>query len=416
MTEQASRIIARCQKFARFSEQPGHTTRTFLSQPMHDCHRELRAWLEPLGAEISIDAAGNFRALYPASESDAPRLIVGSHLDTVPQAGAYDGVLGVVLGAALIENLNRERLPFAIELVGFSDEEGVRFRVPFLGSRALIGRLDDELLGKRDSGGLTVCAAIEQFGLNPADLQKARVQGDVLGYVEFHIEQGPVLEALALPLGIVEAIAGQSKLGLTFLGHANHAGTTPMYGRRDALAGAAEWIAAVEQEGRRVPGLVATVGTIDAEPGATNVIPGEVRLTVDVRHGRDEIRNSSVESLIEQAEQIAVRRGLSWRQEMLASQASVPMSALLVSLAEEAVRRTGSQPHRMISGAGHDAMILADHFPCVMIFLRTPGGISHNPDESVNVSDVEKAFAAGAHLFELLASSRVFANKETRHA
>jgi allantoate deiminase len=334
----------------------------------------------------------------------------------VPDAGFYDGVLGVVLGAALIESLNRKRLPFAIELVGFSEEEGVRFGVPFLGSCALVGRLDEEMLSRRDNDGITVRAAIEQFGLNPAELHQARLDGGILGYVEFHIEQGPVLEKLGLPLGVVETVAGQSKLQLSFLGCANHAGTTPMCLRHDALAGAAEWIIAVEQHGRRVPGLVATVGTIDARPGATNVIAGEVRLTVDVRHGRDEIRIATVETLIQRAEQIATRRGLLVRQQTLAQQATVPMNARLVSLADEAVRRTGSQPHRMISGAGHDAMILAEHLPCVMIFLRTPGGISHSPEERVNPTDVEKALEAGVNLLELLAFTVTLENKETPHA
>jgi allantoate deiminase len=412
----ASVAVERCRKLARFSEQPDRTTRTFLSPPMHDCHREIAAWIEPLGAQVWIDAAGNFRALYAAVEVNAPRLLVGSHLDTVPDAGAFDGILGVVLGATLIESLEGERLPFSIELVGFSEEEGVRFRLPFIGSRALVGSLDNELLGRRDEHGISVRTAIEQFGLNPGELGNARVEGHILGYLEFHIEQGPVLEELGLPLGVVDAIAGQSRLELSFIGRANHAGTTPMNLRRDALAGAAEWISAVEQEARHVPGLVATVGAIEAKPGASNVIAGEVRVTLDVRHRADDVRAPSVEALIRQAEQIAAHRGLSLGRETRLNQRSVEMNSLLVSQAEEALRRAQCEPHRMVSGAGHDAMILAEYFPSVMILLRTPGGISHSPEESVDVNDVEKALEAGVHLLKVLASSPPLERKETRHA
>ncbi len=294
----AEEVIARCRKLARFSEDSGSTRRTFLSAPMHDCHREIGRWIEALGAEVRIDAAGNLRGLYPGAESNAPRLLLGSHLDTVPNAGAYDGVLGVVLAVALLEDLDGRRLPFGIEVVGFSEEEGVRFGTPFIGSRALVGRLDEELLERQDAQGISVRKAIENFGLNPGEIPQAALGNDILGYVEFHIEQGPVLETLKRPLGVVEAIAGQSRLEFTFVGRANHAGTTPMHLRHDAIAGAAEWITAVEREAQSVPGLVATVGKIEAKPGATNVIAGEARLTLDVRHGSDEVRTRAVENLI----------------------------------------------------------------------------------------------------------------------
>ena len=190
---QAEKVIARCRKLATFTEEPGRITRTFLSPPMRECHREIAAWVEPLGAEVRIDAAGNFRAYYPAAEASAPRLLIGSHLDTVPDAGAFDGVMGVVLGVALLEGLRGERLPFGIEVVGFSEEEGVRFDTPFIGSRALVGTLDEEMLARRDARGVSVREAIEIFGLKPSEIAEARLQGDILGYVEFHIEQGPVL-------------------------------------------------------------------------------------------------------------------------------------------------------------------------------------------------------------------------------
>src|ERR1700674_2840970 len=283
---------------ATFSEDASSTRRTSLSPPMCQCHEEIARWMEPLGAQVQIDGAGNFRGVYPALQPNAPRLLIGSHLDTVPNAGAYDGILGVVLAIALLEELRGRRLPFAIEVVGFSEEEGIRFGTPFIGSRALVGRLDQELLDVRDARGISVREAIEEFGLNPAKISEAELEKDTLGYVEFHIEQGPVLERLNLPLSAVDVIAGQSRLEFVFLGRANHAGTTPMHLRHDAIAGAAEWIGTAERVAQSVPGLVATVGKIEAKPGAMNVIAGEAKLTLDVRHGSDEIRVRAVEDLI----------------------------------------------------------------------------------------------------------------------
>ena len=404
-TSRAEEVIARCRKLARFSEDVGGTRRTFLSAPMRECHREIAAWMEPLGVETRIDAAGNLRGLYPGAESKAPRLLLGSHLDTVPNAGAFDGVLGVVLAIALLEGLDGRRLPFGIEVVGFSEEEGVRFGTPFIGSRALTGRLDNELLDREDARGVSVRKAIADFGLNPQEISQAALEEGTLGYIEFHIEQGPVLETLNRPLGVVEAIAGQSRLEFIFLGRANHAGTTPMHLRRDAIAGAAEWIIAVEREAQSVPGLVATVGVIEAKPGATNVIAGEARLTLDARHGSDEVRTRAVDNLIRQAEEIAERRGLSVSRNDLLSQQAVPMDSFLVNEIERAIGQAGCEPHRMVSGAGHDAMILAERVPSAMVFLRTPGGISHDPAESVRTDDVAKAIECGMHLLEQLASS-----------
>jgi allantoate deiminase len=375
---------------------------------MRDCHQEITSWMKPLGAQVRVDAAGNLRGLYPAAEPNAPRLLIGSHLDTVPNAGAYDGVLGVVLAVALLEELQGRRLPFDIEVVGFSEEEGVRFGTPFIGSRALVGRLDQELLDVRDAQGISVRRAIEEFGLNPEDIAQAELANDALGYLEFHIEQGPVLEKLNLPLAAVEAIAGQSRSEFTFKGRANHAGTTPMHLRCDAIAGAAEWIGMVERLAQRVHGLVATVGKIEAKPGATNVIAAEARLTLDVRHSSDETRTQAVGELVRQAQAIAARRGLSVREGALLNQSAVVMDSFLVAEIEQAILRTGCKPHRMVSGAGHDAMILSEKVPAAMIFLRTPGGISHDPAESVAGEDVEKAIQCGLHLLDQFASSPEF--------
>jgi allantoate deiminase len=414
MRERAEEVIARCRRLATFSEDQIGTRRTFLSSPMRDCHREIACWLEPLGLPVRLDAAGNLRASYPAAQSAAPKLLFGSHLDTVPNAGAYDGVLGVVLAVSLLEALHGRRLPFGIEIVGFSEEEGVRFGTPFIGSRALVGTLDAEVLKVQDGRRISVQKAIEDFGLNPAEIPQARLSDDYFGYIEFHIEQGPVLEELGLPLAAVQSIAGQSRLEFIFLGRSNHAGTTPMHLRYDAVAAAAEWIGAVEQLARSVTGLVATVGKIEAKPAATNVIAGETRLTLDVRHGSDEIRIRAVKDVVEQARQIAGRRGLTAQWKTLLRQPAVAMDPFLVSEIERAIAKTGAAPHGMVSGAGHDAMILAEKIPAAMIFLRTPGGISHDPAESVAVQDVEMAIECGLHLLDQLAASRIIRERICR--
>jgi len=381
---------------------------------MRDCHRELAKWLVAAGTEVTLDAAGNLRAFYAATESRAPRLLFGSHLDTVPNAGAYDGVLGVILAVALLESLEGRRLPFGIEVVAFSEEEGVRFAAPFIGSRALVGRLDKQFLNCQDRNGISIRNAIENFGLNPAEIPHAMIRQDTLAYLEFHIEQGPVLDSLKQPLGAVEAIAGQTRMEFLFLGHANHAGTTPMDLRRDALTAAAEWILAVERIAQKDPGLLATVGRIEAKPGATNVIAGQARVSLDLRHRSDEIRVRAAAALRGLAEEIVERRGLTVRISELLNQCAVEMDKFLVGEIDNAMRSVGCQAHRMVSGAGHDAMILAEKVPAAMIFLRTPGGISHDPAESVRTEDVAKAIECGLHLLQQLASSSEFQKRMCR--
>ena len=406
--------MARCRTLASLSEDAGSTRRTFLSPPMRDVHGQLANWLEPLGMSTYIDAVGNFRALYPASEPDSARLIVGSHLDTVPNAGAYDGPLGVLLGVALLEALDGRKLPYAIEIIGFSEEEGVRFGIPFIGSRALVGRVDDTLLATKDGRGISMREAIEQFGLNPTEIPQARISGDVCGYLEFHIEQGPVLDNLKLPLAVVETIAGQSRMEFTFVGRANHAGTTPMNLRFDAMTAAAEWISAVEFTAKETPGLVATVGSVHTMPGAGNVIAGEVRLSLDVRHADDRTRTRTLERMIHTAQEIARLRGLSVRWNERMNQPAVAMDRFLSSQIEQAIEKAGGCPHRMVSGAGHDAMIMAEQIPSAMIFLRTPGGISHDPAESVLTDDAGKAIEVGLHLLDQLALTPRFQKRTCR--
>ncbi|MDQ1408584.1 MAG: allantoate deiminase [Acidobacteriaceae bacterium] len=414
IADRAEKVIARCKRLASITEVRGSTCRTFLSIAMRECHCAVGEWLEAAGAEVTVDAAGNLRGLYPAAETTASRLLLGSHLDTVPDAGAYDGVLGVVLAVSLLETLEDRKLPFAIEVIGFSEEEGIRFGAPFIGSRALTGKLDKELLSRTDTNGVSVRTAIENFGLKPAEISRAAMNKDSLAYVEFHIEQGPVLESLGIPLGVVEGIAGQTRGEFTFLGRANHAGTTPMNLRHDAMSAAAEWILEVERVAKREKGLVATVGRIVATPNVANVVAGQVRLSLDVRHKSNDVRNRAAKFLAVQAEEIAHRRGLTMERRVLLNQPAVSMDPFLMDQIEQAAGKVGCKTHRLVSGAGHDAMIVADKIPTAMIFLRTPGGVSHHPSESVGVEDVAKAIECGMHLLTQLAGSVEFQKRMVR--
>ena len=372
-------IIGRCRLLAGYTEEPGFTTRTFLSPPMHDVYRLVRGWMEDSGMRVHLDAAGNLRGLY----GDGPRLMIGSHLDTVPRAGAFDGVLGVMIAIELVAR----RPACAIEVAAFSDEEGVRFGIPFIGSRAVAG---DPVMEPR------VLAAMGGFGLDPGALAAAAVDPLVRGYLEFHIEQGPVLESLQLRLGVVDSIAGQSRLDVRFEGRAGHAGI-PGAMRRDALAGAAEWIGSVEREMCATPGLVATVGKLEVAPGAENVVPGMVRTSLDVRAAEDDVRAGAVDRMLGAAREIARRRRLEVLWDVRMEQRAVAMAYGVV---ERGVRAAGFPVHRMASMAGHDAMILARKVPAAMLFLRSPGGVSHHPDESVLAEDVDAALEAGERILQ----------------
>lgn len=350
--------------------------------------------MEELGMQVGVDAVGNLRGLYRRGNKPA-RLLIGSHLDTVPGAGPYDGVLGVCLALAIVEALKHRDLPFDIEVLAFSEEEGVRFRVPFLGSLAAVGRFDPALLDLRDAGGHTFRDVIKQFGLDPTRIPEAAVDGRAFAYLEFHIEQGPVLDNARESVAAVQAIAGQSRLRIVFTGRANHAGTTPMELRRDALSGAAEWIVRVEEYARGVDGLVATVGALEVFPGAGNVIPGEVRASLDVRHSRDGIRILAVRELCGIGREVASHRRLEFGSEEQLNQSAIAMDEHLVGLIETAILRIGEIPRRMVSGAGHDAMIMSEKVPSAMVFIRSIDGISHHPAEAVHLEDVEKAIRVG---------------------
>jgi len=403
-TDRATAIIARCREIATHTEVPGEITRLFLTPPMHAVHTLLRQWMEAIGMTVHIDAVGNLRGLWGTPST--PRLIIGSHLDTVPNAGAFDGVLGVVLGIASIEELEGRSLPFSIEVIGFSEEEGVRFNKAFLGTLAVVGKLDADTLTRTDRNGISISEAIREYGLNPTDLPDAVLSKNTFAYFEFHIEQGPVLESEDLSLGIVEGLVGQTRMQFLFVGQANHAGTTPMHLRHDAMAAAAEWIVAVEEYANSHAGLVATVGKLEASPGAGNVIAGAVKAFLDVRHANDQIRHTAVATLTQKASTSAVKRGVQVTTRTEMEQSAVPLDPHLTTTLHNAAAKAGFPTRTMTSGAGHDAMIIAPTIPSAMLFLRSPGGLSHHPDESVLPQDVEAALATAMEFLTQLSDDR----------
>jgi allantoate deiminase len=395
MRERALRAIAECRLIAGMSEEPGRITRRFLTAPMREVHAHLRARMEALGMAVQVDAAGNLRGLWQPEGARGKRLLLGSHVDTVPDAGAFDGVMGVTLALELVGVAQQLQLPLGLEVIAFSEEEGVRYGAPFLGSRAMAGRFDDTLLALVDGEGIPMEAAMRGFGLDPAKIGDATMDAGALGFLEIHIEQGPVLEAEGLRVAAVTAIVGQTWLNLTFCGQANHAGTTPMHLRRDALAAAAEWITAVEQLARETDGLVATVGGMKVEPNAGNVVPGVVQVSLDLRHARDAVRAAAAEELVSRASAIAAERGLAFTRDDRLDQPAVPMDERLTAFLTDAIEAAGFPAKSMPSGAGHDAMVMAARVPTAMLFVRSPGGISHHPAETVLEDDVEAALHAG---------------------
>ena len=398
--------MERCDALGRISDDAPRVTRTFLSPATAQAHALVTQWMQDAGLTVHTDAAGNLIGRREAKIAGAKALAIGSHLDTVPNAGKYDGILGVLAGIALAHLTKNSPLPFALEIVAFSEEEGVRFSKPYIGSHAYAGTLDPAWLQLTDKSGITVEQAIQNFGLNAASLKTLKPRTDLLAFIELHIEQGPVLQSLDLPLGIVSAIAGQTRMMLEFIGIAGHAGTTPMSIRSDALAAAAEFILAVETHAQEIACLVATVGRIEASPNASNVIPGDVHLSADIRHAKDAVRENAVGTLLSLAGGIASRRHIHVRPSARADFPAVPMSNALAVALEQAA--DPYLPHRLVSGAGHDASVLAAIAPTVMLFVRSPGGVSHHPDESVIASDVAIALQT---LRTFLTHDRVLLNE-----
>lgn len=388
------RLYDRLEAFARHSEDEDRLTRVFLSKEHRAAAEELLGWMQAAGMSAHIDAIGNVVGRYEGLTPQAPCLMMGSHIDTVRDAGKYDGNMGVLAALAAVEEFNRagERFPFAIEVIAFGDEEGVRFPVTLSGSRAIAGSFDQTTLSLTDKEGKSLRQALLDFGCDPMRIGEcARRRDQVLAFVELHIEQGPVLEAAGLPVGAVTAINGASRLSVEVKGTANHAGTVPMHLRRDALAAAAEMMLAVEARGRAEPDLVATVGRVDVLPGAVNVIPGLVRFTMDVRSPADSARRRAVADIDRRIAEIAEGRGVDIAITLTHEAAACRCDPGLIGAIGAAIGRSGLDPMELPSGAGHDAMAFARLCPVGMIFVRCDKGISHNPAEAITVEDADAA-------------------------
>jgi allantoate deiminase len=403
--ELAEEVLTRCDEVALFTEEPNKITRTFLSEPMRGLHCRITQWMKEAGLGVRLDAAGNLIGRYEGLRPEGPVFAIGSHLDSVPDAGKYDGVLGVLLGVAAVKALGGRRLPFGIDVIAFSEEEGVRYRAPFLGSLAAAGRFDRRLFERTDAAGVTMADAFRAFGLDPGRIGDAAYPaGRLFGYLEVHIEQGPVLETLGAPAGVVESIAGQSRIWAEVQGRAGHAGTTPMARRFDSLTATAEIVLEIERLAQSIAGLTATVGALTVEPGASNVIPGRVRFSVDVRHALDHLRLAAVNEILARARAFATQRGVEFLVAEQEHHAAVPADPVLTDWLAEALAATGHHPHRLVSGAGHDAGVMATVAPMAMLFLRSPGGVSHHPDERVLLEDVAVGLEVLIHYLDLLAS------------
>jgi allantoate deiminase len=371
---------------------------------MRCAHERVTEWMQDAGMTVRTDNIGNLRGRYEGTAEGT--LLLGSHLDSVRDAGKYDGPLGVMVALAAVQRLHDEhkRHPFAIEVLAFADEEGLRFASTYLGSRAVAGTFDLADLDRTDADGITMDGAIRSFGGDPARIEEdAWSGGKLLGYCEVHIEQGPELEARDIPVGVVSGIAGQNRYALTFAGEAGHAGTVQMERRRDALTAAAEFVLAVEADARRSPGLVATVGQLEVRPGASNVIPGQVDLSLDIRHSDDGTRAGAAEHILEQANHIANKRNVAVAVELISDNAAVPCAARMVSLLSRAAGGVGLPALELPSGAGHDGVAMSAITDIGMLFVRCEGGISHNPAESVSVDDVAVAIDVMGRFLELLA-------------
>jgi len=388
-----ARALARCDLMGArpYSEVEGQLVRRFLTPAHRAALDSLRLWMTEAGMSVRMDAAANLIGRYEGATPNAPALMVGSHIDTVRNGGRYDGALGVMLGVDVVEALNLagRRRPFAIEVIAFGDEEGSRFPASMTCSRAVAGTIDASVLATCDAEGVSLADAFAAFGLSATDLaQAARKPIDVLAFLEPHIEQGPVLEAEDLSLGVVVAIAAQKRLMVKIIGAAGHAGTTPMGLRRDPGPGAAEAILAVERIcSAGGDGLVGTVGRITALPGAFNVIPGAIEFSLDIRAATSATRDAAVEDIIDAIMDIGARRDLDFKIELLQDLAESPCDPALTDQLATAVAAVGPQPRRLQSGAGHDAMTMAARCPTAMLFLRCKGGVSHNPAEAVREDD-----------------------------
>jgi hydantoinase/carbamoylase family amidase len=388
-----ARILELADRLATHSDLPGALSCTYLTTAHRTSAKELAQWMQAAGMAVTIDGVGNVVGRYAAAQETNRTVIIGSHYDTVVDAGKYDGRLGILTGLVIIDHLNRtgRRLPFAVELIGFAEEEGLRFSASYIGSAAVAGSFDRGLLARRDRDGISLADAISATGFDPADIPKlARARQDLAGYLEVHIEQGPVLLQEGLQLGVVTAIAGNCRFWLTVSGQAGHAGTVPMGLRHDAVAAAADIVLAVERRCSNVATLVGTVGRFEVPGGATNVIAGRCELSLDIRAGDDVTRDAAIADVRAEIDSIAQRRGVTVEIKETQRMGAVACSARVQGLFADAIGRAGMPLRFLPSGAGHDAVNFGGVTDMGMLFVRCGnGGVSHSPRETITAEDAD---------------------------
>lgn len=404
--QQATIILQRINELASISDMPDVISRTLGTEAFIKGRTLVAHWMQQAGLETRIDAIGNIRGRLASDKTNAKTLVIASHIDTVVNAGKFDGPLGVLTGLALLEQLMQQKtpLPFNIELIAFCDEEGVRFHTTYLGSKVVAGQFDNNLLSRQDATGTTLQEVIQDMGGNTSLLQQDAIPAeDWLGYFEIHIEQGPILFQKNIPVGIVTAIAGQKRIALTFKGEAGHAGTVPMHMRNDALCAASEFILEVEKfAGSHLRQIVATVGTLQITHAASNVIPGEVSCTLDLRSPDQQVLNSCYTHLEQLVSAICQQRKIDLTWEPVQESNPVSCNTVMNHLLKQSIQQAGYQVVNLISGAGHDAVAIAPVSPVAMLFVRCFKGISHNPLEDVELKDMAAAVEVSAAFIQSL--------------
>lgn len=405
----AKKVMYWCDQLATISSHPDNISRFYLTPEHQRCNAQVAEWMQAAGMKTWVDAAGNLCGRYEASAENAKTLLLASHLDSIPNAGAYDGILGVLVAIAAVEKLHTQNihLPFAIEIIGFGDEEGTRFGSTLLGSRAVAGTWNPAWWALSDRDGISLEQAFINFGLQPELIHTAaRKTDDILAYLEVHIEQGPILEDENLALGIVTAIAGARRFIVDVQGYAGHAGTVPMAMRKDALVAAALGIVLVENIANEF-NVVATVGKIECSPGAVNVIPGHASFTIDIRSGDDQLRDKALEKIQNEFAHICTTRNLTANWKEIHNAPAVACADWLQQVQTDVLTGMHLPAYTLMSGAGHDAMAMADICAVAMYFVRCKGGVSHHPDESVLEDDVALAIATLGKTLHQLAQQKI---------
>ena len=403
----AQLVYDRCEALSLFSQSKKYMDRRYLSREHHQTNQKVAEWMEQAGMHSWHDEAGNIWGRYECADPEASTLILGSHLDTVPNGGKYDGILGVVTPISIIQHCheNNIQFPFHIDIVGFGDEEGTRYSTTLLGSRAVTGNWQEHWATLTDDENITLTEAMQQFKLNIEHVYSAsRANDKILGFFEVHIEQGPVLEAEGLPVGIVTSIAGAKRFMIKVTGTAGHSGTVPMTMRQDAMVACAKMVVSIEQIAKDY-GVVATVGRLNVQPGAVNVIPGDVEFSLDIRSESDDKRDLALAQIQQSLYDIAKNSNVAIEWHQIHAAQSVACATKFQSLLQEAIIQADIKPVSLFSGAGHDAMEMANICPIGMLFTRCAGGISHHPDESITVEDVASTLQVLYNLLMLLSKS-----------